>query len=263
MSRTRRASSASSSTSASATRSVRADWSSARCALDGRGRSSAVSSASPARFLFLASGYYDYDAGLPARAGRRGRDFAGRSSIRNSGPTTSTYAGKTVAVIGSGATAVTLVPALARQGGARDDGPALAELHRRAARRGTGSRAGCSAGCRRLADGLIRWKNVLLTIYFYGRARRKPEQGQRAGSRAGAPRRCRPDYRVERDFSRPTGRGTSACALSPTATCSRRWPRQGPDRDRRDRALHAERAAAGERRSSGGGRRSSPPPGLT
>ena len=46
------------------------------------------------------------------------------------------YTGKRVVVIGSGATAVTLVPAMAETGGARDDASALAELHRLASRRG-------------------------------------------------------------------------------------------------------------------------------
>ena len=46
------------------------------------------------------------------------------------------YAGKRVVVIGSGATAVTLVPAMAERRRARDDAPALAELRRDAARGG-------------------------------------------------------------------------------------------------------------------------------
>ena len=47
------------------------------------------------------------------------------------------HAGKRVVVIGSGATAVTLVPALAETGRARDDAAALAQLPARAARAAT------------------------------------------------------------------------------------------------------------------------------
>ncbi len=53
------------------------------------------------------------------------------------------YAGKRVVVIGSGATAVTLVPALAERGRARDDAAALAELRARAPERATRSPRGC------------------------------------------------------------------------------------------------------------------------
>ena len=39
------------------------------------------------------------------------------------------YAGKRVVIIGSGATAVTIVPAMTGTAASRDDAPALAELH--------------------------------------------------------------------------------------------------------------------------------------
>ena len=58
------------------------------------------------------------------------------------------YAGKRVVVIGSGATAVTLVPAMAETAGARDDAAALADLHRLAARRRPDRQRRCAASCR-------------------------------------------------------------------------------------------------------------------
>ena len=80
-----------------------------------------------ARFLFVCSGYYRYDEGYrPALRGRSG-DFEGRIVTRSSGPRSSTVAAQAVVVIGSGATAVTLVPALAETAGARDDAAALAD----------------------------------------------------------------------------------------------------------------------------------------
>src|ERR1700761_1079179 len=64
-------------------------------------------------FLFCCTGYYDYAAGyLPQFPGSA--DFSGRIVHPQHWPATLDYAGKQVVVIGSGATAVTLVPALAR-----------------------------------------------------------------------------------------------------------------------------------------------------
>ena len=71
--------------------------------------------ASPARFLYLGSGYYDYDAGYrPEWPGEA--DFAGRIVHPQFWPEGLDVAGKRIVVIGSGATAVTLAPALAEQG---------------------------------------------------------------------------------------------------------------------------------------------------
>ena len=67
------------------------------------------------RFLFFCSGYYDYDAGLRARLGRAASSFAGRIVHPQHWPADLDYAGKQVVVIGSGATAITLLPALAAE----------------------------------------------------------------------------------------------------------------------------------------------------
>ncbi len=67
------------------------------------------------RFLFMGSGYYDYAAGhAPDFAGQT--DFAGRIVHPQHWPQDLDVAGRRIAVIGSGATAVTLVPALAARG---------------------------------------------------------------------------------------------------------------------------------------------------
>jgi cation diffusion facilitator CzcD-associated flavoprotein CzcO len=66
-----------------------------------------------AGFLFACSGYYRYDHGyLPEFTGRD--DFAGRIVHPQAWPDDLDVSGQSVVVIGSGATAVTLVPALAR-----------------------------------------------------------------------------------------------------------------------------------------------------
>jgi monooxygenase len=66
-----------------------------------------------ARFLYMCSGYYDYDqAHRPAFEGER--DYQGTVIQPQFWPESLEYEGKRVVVIGSGATAVTLVPAMAR-----------------------------------------------------------------------------------------------------------------------------------------------------
>ncbi|MBN9734038.1 monooxygenase, flavin-binding family [Pseudonocardia sp. Ae168_Ps1] len=65
-------------------------------------------------FLFMCSGYYDYDAGYqPEFPGRE--DFAGTWVHPQFWPEDLDHAGKKIVVIGSGATAVTLIPSLADQ----------------------------------------------------------------------------------------------------------------------------------------------------
>ena len=64
-------------------------------------------------FLHMCSGYYDYEEGFtPEFAGRE--RFTGRIVHPQHWPAALDYRGKRVAVIGSGATAMTLVPTLAR-----------------------------------------------------------------------------------------------------------------------------------------------------
>ncbi len=84
-------------------------------------------------FLFLCSGYCNYDEGYSPR-------FAGFGGFRQAiihpqhWPEDLDYDAKNIVVIGSGATAVTLVPALARLG-RHVTMPALTHLHRVAADR--------------------------------------------------------------------------------------------------------------------------------
>jgi len=66
-----------------------------------------------ARFLYIGAGYYDYDAAYDAQIEGLA-DFAGTVVHPQFWPADLNYAGKRVVVIGSGATAVTLVPAMAQ-----------------------------------------------------------------------------------------------------------------------------------------------------
>ena len=152
-------------------------------------------------FLWLASGYYDYAQGYrPDWPGES--DFKGRIVHPQFWPEDLDYAGKRVAVIGSGATAVTLVPALA-------DKAAHVTMVQRTpsyivARPG---RDGIARWLQRILPGqaagaLTRWKNILLTIFMYGRARKKPDRVAQ-WIREQAAKSLPPGYPVERDFSPP------------------------------------------------------------
>jgi monooxygenase len=124
-------------------------------------------------FLFGCTGYYRYDEGyLPQFAGTE--RFRGELVHPQHWPEELDYAGKRVVVIGSGATAVTLVPAMAEQAGhvtmlQRSPSYVLA----------LPGRDGIADAARKLlparrAYSLVRWKNVLLASLFYELSRRRP-----------------------------------------------------------------------------------------
>jgi cation diffusion facilitator CzcD-associated flavoprotein CzcO len=125
-------------------------------------------------FLQMCCGYYDYDAGyMPGWPGME--RFKGETVHPQKWPQGLGYAGKRVVVIGSGATAVTLVPALA------DEAAHVTMLQRsptyivaRPARDAIANWLHAKLPAR-LAHALARWKNILLQMYFYNAARRKPE----------------------------------------------------------------------------------------
>lgn len=126
------------------------------------------------RFLFFCSGYYDYAQGhAPDIPGREA--FAGRIVHPQHWPADLDYAGKRVVVIGSGATAVTLVPSLAQRAAhvtmlQRSPSYILAIPGRDAIGRGLQR-----VLPRKFAYRLIRWKNILLSTALFQFARRRPQ----------------------------------------------------------------------------------------
>jgi cation diffusion facilitator CzcD-associated flavoprotein CzcO len=132
----------------------------------------------PARFscgfLFVCSGYYRYDQGYAPRFAGAER-FTGQIVHPQHWPDGLDYAGKRVVVIGSGATAVTLVPALTGRAAhvtmlQRSPSyilsvPSSDEVANRL-RRLLGSRASYP---------VTRWKNVALTTLLFQLSRRRPE----------------------------------------------------------------------------------------
>ncbi len=124
-------------------------------------------------FLFMCSGYYNYAKGhMPDFAGVD--DFAGELIHPQFWPDRLDYAGRRVVVIGSGATAVTLVPEMAKQAAH------VTMLQRsptyvvsRPAEDGVANRLRALLPAR-LAYGITRWKNVLFGMFFFRMARRQP-----------------------------------------------------------------------------------------
>jgi len=126
-------------------------------------------------FLLVCTGYYNYARGyVPDFAGVA--DFKGRIVYPQFWPEDLDYAGKRVVVIGSGATAVTIVPEMGRTAAhvtmlqrsptyivARPSRDAIADWLRKRLPA-------------KLAYGMTRWKNVLLGMYFYRLCKRKPER---------------------------------------------------------------------------------------
>ena len=118
-------------------------------------------------WLYLASGYYDYDEGYrPEWPGET--EFTGEIVHPQFWADDQDVRGKRVAVIGSGATAMTLVPALA-------DKAAHVTLVQRTPSYVV-ARPARDPSAAVLHPALVRWKNILLTIFMYGRARKKPER---------------------------------------------------------------------------------------
>ena len=150
-------------------------------------------------FLFMCSGYYRYTEGYtPEFAGIE--KFNGRVVHPQRWTDDVAYAGKRVVVIGSGATAVTLVPELAKTAGhvtmlQRSPTYVVARP----------SQDGIANGLRRLlparlAYRLTRWKQVLLTMYFFNLCRRNPARAKwllLGGVRA----QLGPDYDVAKHFT--------------------------------------------------------------
>ncbi|HET6537236.1 MAG TPA: NAD(P)/FAD-dependent oxidoreductase [Sphingopyxis sp.] len=128
-----------------------------------------------ARFLYLGSGYYDYDQ--PFEAEFTGReDFQGQILHPQFWPANLDYSGKKIVVIGSGATAVTIVPSMAR------DAAHVTMLQRTPTWMFTRpAKDGIANFLRKIlpektAYKITRYKNVTMQDAGFRRAREKPEK---------------------------------------------------------------------------------------
>ena len=130
-------------------------------------------------FLLGCTGYYRYDRGFtPDFAGVE--RFQGRVVHPQNWPADLDYAGKQVVIIGSGATAVTLVPAMARTAGhvtmLQRSPSYIASLPSvDPVARGLGR-----VLPDRMVAPMVRWKNVLVQLGVYQLSRRRPAVIKRA-----------------------------------------------------------------------------------
>jgi monooxygenase len=124
-------------------------------------------------FLWVCAGYYRYDGGYtPEFPGIA--DYTGRVVHPQHWPEDLDYAGKRVVVVGSGATAVTIVPAMAETAGhvtmlQRSPSYVLSLPARDAVAAMLGRRLPI-----RTAYSIVRWKNVLLSLFCFRLSRRRP-----------------------------------------------------------------------------------------
>ncbi|MGD2045204.1 MAG: NAD(P)/FAD-dependent oxidoreductase [Gemmatimonadota bacterium] len=185
-------------------RVVRAEWSSddARWTVDvevGPERRPARLTCS---FIHACTGYYRYDRGYtPEWLGTE--RFEGRMVHPQHWPEDLDYGGERVVVIGSGATAVTLVPAMLEGSGAAAHVTMLQRSPTYIV--GLPSRDRIADALRRwlperLAYALIRWKNVLRQMFYYQLARRRPEAMKRV-IRKGQRLALGDEYDIDTHFS--------------------------------------------------------------
>jgi cation diffusion facilitator CzcD-associated flavoprotein CzcO len=147
----------------------------------------------------MCSGYYSYESGYQPEF--PGQDqFRGRIVHPQKWPSDLDYSGKRVVVIGSGATAVTLLPAMAQQ-----------TAHITMLQRSPSYMASLPAVDplaalvrrvlpSRLAHHVNRWKNVILTLGFYQFCRRFPAQAKKFLAEATA-KQLPEGYPVDPDFT--------------------------------------------------------------
>jgi monooxygenase len=182
-------------------RVVRADWSTAdaRWTVEAQRGDTDETVRLTCGFLFICSGYYRYDGGYAPDFPGTER-FEGRIVHPQAWTDEIDYAGKRVVVIGSGATAVTLVPAMAETAAhvtmlqrspsyvvslpAEDP---IAELARRVLPAGA-------------AYSVVRWKNVLTMLLVFQLSRRRPHV-VKALIRKGIERRLPPGYDIDTHFN--------------------------------------------------------------
>jgi monooxygenase len=157
------------------TKVIAADWDSATALWTVQLASSdGGASVQTCRFLYMCAGYYSYETGHnPELAGEA--NFAGPIIHAQFWPKDLDYAGKRVVVVGSGATAVTIVPEMAKTA-------AHVTMLQRSptwivARP---SEDGFAIALRKIfphkfAYFITRWKNILMGMTFFQIARKKPQ----------------------------------------------------------------------------------------
>ena len=182
-------------------RAVRAEWSTpdARWTVHVERTDTGETETVTCGFLFMCAGYYRYDEGYAPEFPGAGQ-FQGRLIHPQHWPEDLDYTGKRVVVIGSGATAVTLVPAMAETAAhvtmlqrsptyvvalpAED--PIAKPLRRLLPDR--------------IAYPLLRWKNVLISMLSFQLSRRRPAM-MKAFIRKGQEKLLPAGYEIDTHFA--------------------------------------------------------------
>jgi cation diffusion facilitator CzcD-associated flavoprotein CzcO len=182
-------------------RVVRADWSSddARWSVEAERADTGETVRMSCGFMFTCTGYYRYDEGYtPDFPGIE--SFGGEVVHPQHWPEDLDYTGKRVVVIGSGATAVTLVPAMT------DRAAHVTMLQRSPsyvvslpARDLFAEKLGGRLPAKVLFP-LVKWKNVMRTQLSFALSRRWPK-AMKWLIRAGLQKHLPPDYALDRHFS--------------------------------------------------------------
>lgn len=183
------------------TKIVAANWSSADQAwtVTSENTVTGAQEKTTCRFLFMCGGYYSYDKGYRP-------DFPGEEAFRGQiihpqhWPENLDYAGKKVVVIGSGATAMTLVPSMAEKA-------AHVTMLQRSPTYVVSRPAvdGFANFLRKVlpdqwAYTLIRWRNVAFQQFFFRQTRKNPQKA-RERLLGMVREELGPDYDVEKHFT--------------------------------------------------------------
>jgi hypothetical protein len=161
------------------TKIVAADWSNADQVwhVTSENVKTGERSQTTARFLFMCGGYYRYDQGYRPEFPNE-QAFKGKMLHPQHWPEDLDYTGKKVVVIGSGATAMTLVPAMS-------DKAAHVTMLQRSPTYVVSRPAvdGAANFLRKIlpaqwAYNIIRWRNVLFQQFFFGQTRKNPQKAR-------------------------------------------------------------------------------------
>jgi monooxygenase len=182
---------------------VSAAWSSetAQWTVESRHSETGESSTIVCSFLMMCSGYYSYESGYaPEFPGAE--QFQGQIIHPQKWPENLDYQGKRVVVIGSGATAVTLIPALA------EAAAHVTMLQRSPTYMVSLPSSDLIANTLRrilpasVVYSLTRWKNTLFGIVIYQLSQRRPEFVKRLIKKQ-LRKELGPDFDIDRHFTPP------------------------------------------------------------
>ncbi|MBY0443304.1 MAG: NAD(P)/FAD-dependent oxidoreductase [Mycobacteriaceae bacterium] len=181
-------------------RVVNADWSNTENRWTVRVEHDGEQSIMTCSFLFLCSGYYNYEQGYsPEFPGAE--DFTGQIIHPQHWPEDLDYIDKNIVVIGSGATSITLVPALADSGAKRvtmlQRSPTYVISQPEEDKIAQALNRYCPE---KLAYTAVRWKNVFRQMAFYAACRRWPQR-MRKFLQDFVTRQLPPGYDVSTHFS--------------------------------------------------------------